>query len=118
LYTLDVISQIVGIPRRLIATLVAPREVVAAVALYSLREVRIAFSSEAGVRLLRKLQQNQLELYRHCQVTWRDPFGVIHTAGDAVVERRGKRAEITLSNGYRFCQMLADPDFHFTGSRV
>ena len=118
LFTLDVASQIAGIPPRLIAVLVAPRREVNEVALYSLRAIEEAFSSESGARLLRKLHQNQLRLYRDCQVRWRDDLGTLRTAEGAIVEIRGKRAEITLSDGYRIIRSLAESDLSFSGTAV
>jgi hypothetical protein len=118
LYTLGVASQICGIPARLIATLVKPQSEAGGMELFSLDDIVNAFTSEAGARLLRKLRQDQLELYRQCRVTWRDEFGLIRTVEDAWVEIRGKRAEITLPDGYRFVREIADSDFGFKGTRV
>lgn len=119
LFTLDVASQITGIPRRLILALVAlnPRQA-NGVELYALRAVVRAFKTEDGARLLRKLHQNQLEMYRNCRVSWRDDLETLRTAEGAIVEIRGRRAEITLRDGFRILRALADPDLKFSGTPV
>lgn len=117
-YSLDVASQIVGIPARLIAALVEPCREVDDVALYALRSVVDAFRTDPGARLVRKLHQNQLKLYRDCQVSFRDALGSLRRAEGAVVELRGRRAEITLREGYRVIVAAADPDFRFSGTAL
>ena len=117
-YTLDVASQIVGIPGRLIAAIVAPCHEVDEVPLYSMRNIVRAFRTDPGLRLIRKLHQNQLKLYRDCAVSWRDDLGVVHAAEGAVVELRGRRAEITLRDGARIIQSRAEPAFSFSGTAV
>ena len=119
LFTLDVAAQITGIPQRLIGTLVAPHPREAnGVQLYALRAIVRAFKDESGARLLRKLHQNQLQLFRDCSVAWRDNLGTLRTAEGGVVEIRGRRAEITLRDGYRVIRSLADPDLKFSGTAV
>jgi len=103
-----VTSQLTGVPQRLIVALVTSCRQVNEAELYKLGEVVAAFSTESGQRLLRKLHQNQLHLYANCRVTWRDDLGTLHTAEDAYVEIRGKRAEVTLRSGYRTIVALTD----------
>jgi hypothetical protein len=117
-FTLDVASQIVGVPPRLIDALVSAHHDVDGVAVYRLRHVVAAFRTEAGVRLLRKLHQNQLQLYRNCEASWRDDLGTVRRANGAIVEIRGRRIEITLADGYRTTCRLADPEVAFAGTRV
>lgn len=118
LYTLDVVSQIVGVPRRLVASLVVPVGKVNDADVYRLKKVVSAFKTEQGARLLRKLHQNQLRLFRDCSVIWRDDLGTLRTAEGAVVEIRGSRAEITLRDGFRVIRALANPDLQFSGTAV
>jgi hypothetical protein len=117
MFTLDVASQIAGIPPRLILALVSP-QLRGDTDYYALSDIEQAFRTEAGTRLLRKLRQNQLHLYRDCAVSWRDGFGTMRSATGALVEIRGRRAEITLPGGYRFVRSLSDPDLHFEGTPV
>jgi hypothetical protein len=117
MFTLDVASQIAGIPRRLILALVSPQRR-GDTDYYALSDIEAAFTAGAGARLLRKLRQNQLHLYRDCAVSWRDGLGTLRSATGALVEIRGRRAEITLAGGYRFVRPLSDPDLHFEGTPV
>lgn len=118
LFTLDVVSQIVGVPRRLIAAIVVPVAKVNEADVYRLKKVVSALKTEQGVRLLRKLHQNQLEFYHDCTVAWRDNLGTLHTAHGAVVEIRGSRVEMTLRDGYRVIRSRADPDLKFCGTAL
>jgi len=118
LFTLDVVSQIVGVPGRLISSIVVPVGKVNDVDVYRLGKVVSAFNTEQGARLLRKLHQNQLEFYVDCTVVWRDSLGTLHTAQGAVVEIRGWRVEVTLRDGFRVIRSRADPDLKFSGTPV
>lgn len=118
LFTLDVVSQIVGVPQRLISAIVVPVGTVNDAEVYRLKKVVCAFKTEQGVRLLRKLHQNQLEFYHDCTVAWRDGLGTLHSAQGAVVEMRGSRVEVTLRDGYRVIRSRADPDLKFSGTAL
>jgi hypothetical protein len=117
-YTLDVVSQITGIPPRLILATIKPVDTQDHAELYALAEVCAFFSLEAGARLIRKLRQNQLCIYRNCTVHWKDLDGISKTSTGVFVEIRGHRAEVTLSDGHRFIRKLDDPHFTFDGIRV
>ena len=115
-FTLDVMAQITGVPARLIAASVKPGR--HDNDLYSLKRVVLFFESESGQRLLRKLHQNQLEIYRDCHATWRDEFGTPRLAENCLVEVRGKRLEITLNNGHRVIQRADNPATGFNGTKI
>jgi hypothetical protein len=117
-YTLDVVAQITGIPPRLILAIIKPVDTQDNAELYALAEVCAYFSMESGARLIRKLRQNQLCIYRNCLVGWKDGDGIAKSATDAFVEIRGHRAEVTLPDGHRFTRKLNDPNFAFNGIRV
>jgi hypothetical protein len=115
-FPLDVMAQITGVPARLIAASVKPSR--HGNDLYSLKRVVLFFESESGQRLLRKLHQNQLEIYRDCHATWRDEFGTPRLAENCLVEVRGKRLEITLNNGHRVIQRADNPATGFNGTKI
>ncbi len=115
-FTLDVMAQITGVPTRLIAATVKPSR--HGNDLYSLKRVVLFFESESGQRLLRKLHQDQLEIYRDCRATWRDEFGTQREVEPCLVEVHGKRLEITLNNGHRVIQRADNPATGFKGAKI
>lgn len=117
-YVLDVVSQITGVPMRLIQATIKPKGQVDGEDLYDLKAVMKFFMSAKGKRLLRKLRQNQLEIYRSCAVTFRDKDGFLRQENGCFVEIRGKWAEVTLPNGHRFSNLIESQDFNFKGIRV